>query len=292
MNGRKSGGPRRRVAKAAFVVLACAAACAAGRVFGGDWYWGGFAGAMVLIALFVGRGARRPSVETTVNAAGRDVNNNTVHNTRFNIRTGGVTAVVGAVLIVVADGLLVTHVSTQVPGGRFYQPSERSQAAGAPATARAPVFLRDLPNSQLHEPQTGWFRRRGARITGRSCARSVYIGLGAIGRPATITLTTVEKYVRFRALAGIPDDDLPSVTIEFTLLGDDHLVATKSAAPRKPAVFDEDVSAYTTLNLRTALISAENGTELPDTSHDAVWGDAQLLPSDGTTEGCLTTGGA
>ncbi|MER7541533.1 hypothetical protein ABTW95_00835 [Spirillospora sp. NPDC127506] len=290
MSGRKSGGPRRTMAKAAFIVLACAGACAAGRVLGGDWYWGGFAGAMVLIAAIVGRGARRPSVQTTVNAAGRDINTTNVRKTRLNINTGGVTAVLGAVLIVVVDGLLVAHVSTQVPGGRFYEPSEPVQAVGAPATARAPVFLRDLPSSQLHEPQTGWFRRRGARITGRPCARSVYVALSVIGRPATITLTTAAKYSRFKALAGVPDEDPPNVTIEFTLLGDDKVVATRNAGPRKPAVFDEDISPYTTLNLRTALIAAENGTEPPDKSHDAVWGDAQLVPSGGTTDGCLSTG--
>lgn len=291
MSERKRGGPRRAMATAAFVVLACAAAGAAGRVLGGDWYWGGFTGAMVLIALFVGQGARRPSAETTVNAAGRDIHTRTVHNTRVNIRAGGVTAIVGAVLIVLVDGLLVAHVSTRVPGGRFYQPSEPVQAVGAPATARAPVFLRDLPSSQMHPPQYGWFRRRGARIAGRSCARSIYIELGTIGRPATVTLTPSAKYARFKALAGVPDEDSPNVTIEFTLLGDDRVVATKNAGPRNPAVFDEDVSPYTTLNLRTALIAAENGTEPPDKSHDAVWGDAQLLPSGGTTDGCLTAGG-
>ena len=102
MSGRKSGGVRRAVVRAAFVVLVCAAAGAAGRVFGGDWYWGGFAAAMVLIAFFVGRGARRPAAETKVDVAGRDIKS--WHDTRVNVHTGGVTAVVGMVLIILVDG--------------------------------------------------------------------------------------------------------------------------------------------------------------------------------------------
>ncbi|NVI89292.1 hypothetical protein [Actinomadura sp. BRA 177] len=209
MSGRKSGGVRRGMVRAAFVLLVCAAAGAAGRVFGGDWYWSGFAAAMVLIAFFVGRGARRPAVETKVNAAGRDIN--TKHDTRVNVHTGGVTAVVGMVLIILVDGLLVAHVSTQVPGGRFYQ--EPAEKAGAPATARAPVFLRDLPSGELHT-EVGWLGRGGVRITGRTCARSVYLELGTIGRPSTFTLTPTAKYARFKALAGIPDEDPPNVTVE------------------------------------------------------------------------------
>ncbi len=61
-------------------------------------------------------------------------------------------------------------------------------------------------------------------------------------------------------------------------------MTSKNASPRKPAVFDEDISPYTTLNLRTALIASENGTEQPRKSYRAVWGDAQLVPSHGKTE--------
>ncbi|WP_149263197.1 NPCBM/NEW2 domain-containing protein [Actinomadura sp. K4S16] len=292
------GGPRPRRARRALLkavlVLLCLGAGAAGRIFGGDWVWAGFAGALMLTAVIVLRGAWQPAPSgagrgsISAQAAGRDAH--MTHNRSFTLNAGGFSAVVGAAFIIVLNGALVAHVSTEVPGGRYYRPENTETVQRKPpATAVEPVFLRDLPEEQIRVSTGGSAPQAGARLAGRQCARSVFMPVSEVGRARLIVLTPSKRYKRFTALAGMPDDEDVRASTEFALLGDDQRVIDhKTVSPGKPAEFDQDVSAYATLYLRVTLITSRNGSEYGG-DYRAVWGDAQLLAPNGQARVCPTS---
>ncbi|WP_433463371.1 NPCBM/NEW2 domain-containing protein [Spirillospora sp. CA-128828] len=291
--GEPGGGrARRALLRMLVILLACAAAGAAGRIFGGDWVWGGFAAALTLTTVIVLRGAWQPAGRGTINAQAATRDAYMTHNRSFTLNAGGLSAVVGAALIMAVNGLLVAHVSTDVPGGRYYRPTSPEPGAdrkSPPATAVTPVFLRDLPAEQI-SPATG-VSVAGARITGRQCSRSIYQPVSTIGLAHVITLTPTTRYRRFMALAGMPDDEDLKASVEFELLGDgQRMIGRKTVSPGKPAEFDQDISAYATLYLRVTLITSKNGTEYGG-DYRAVWGDAQLLPANGQPSLCPTAAG-
>lgn len=279
----RRGRARRALLRTLPVLLACAAAGGAGWYFGGDRTWGAFAAALTLTAAVVLRGAWRPA-GGTVNAQAAERDAYMTHNRSFTLNAGGLSAVVGAAAIVGLNGLLVAHVSTDVPGGRYYRPSGASGAA-------APVLLRDLPSEQIGSTSGFSLQKGGSRISGRQCARSVYQVVSSIGAPSVITVTPTARYARFTALAGMPDEADLRASSEFVLLGDgQRLIARKTASPGRPARFDEDVSSHKTLYLRVALITSRNGTEFGGT-YRAVWGDAQLLSAKSRPDVCPTSAG-
>ncbi|NYE14918.1 NPCBM/NEW2 domain-containing protein [Actinomadura citrea] len=292
--GRPGGGrTRRALLRMLLILVACAAAGAAGRIFGGDWVWGGFAAVLMLTTVIVLRGAWQPAGRGTVNAQAATRDAYMTHNRSFTLNAGGLSAVVGAALIMAVNGLLVAHVSTDVPGGRYYRPTSPEPGAdrrSTPPTAVTPVFLRDLPREQIRGT-SGVSVEAGARITGRQCSRSIYQPVSAIGLARIITLTPTTRYQRFMALAGMPDDEDLKASVEFVLLGDDQrVIGRRTVSPGKPAEFDQDISAYATLYLRATLLTSKNGTEYGG-DYRAVWGDAQLLPANGQPSVCPTSAG-
>lgn len=293
----KGGQARRAVTWLLVLLLLCGGAGAAGRFFGGGWVWGGFAAALMLTVILVLRAAWQPvgGGNVTVQAAERDTHY--IKDTRFTLNAGGISAVAGAALILAVNGAMVTHVSRNVPGGLYYRPTQsptptarKSPVAStvAPAGAVAPIFLRDLPPEQIRET-SGSLVQEGARITGRQCARSIYQPLAVIGTPLVITITPNTRYKKFMALAGMPDNEDIKASVEFALLGDGQRVIEKrTASPGKPAEFDHDVSAYTTLYLQATLITSKDGTDYAG-DYRAVWGDAQFLSTNGQPSICPTS---
>ncbi|WP_067811925.1 NPCBM/NEW2 domain-containing protein [Actinomadura kijaniata] len=274
--------PRRRVRRVLLrtvpVALVVAATGTAGWLLGGDPVWAAFAAGLTLAAVLVLQSMWRPTVQT----AGRDLN--IVRS--FTLKGGGFSALAATALILVVNGLMVRHVSTEVPGGRFYHPSGRSAAL---ATGVTPTFLRDLPHTELRA-ESGSVPKSGARIKGRQCSRSVHLSVSSIGRGRLVTITPGRRFERFRALAGLPDDTDQGVSVEFALLGDKQQgIQSGRATPGAPVEFDRDVSAYTTLYLRTTLITSENGPVYAG-DYRAVWGDAQFLPVNGQVGGCAAPG--
>lgn len=290
----RRGGVRRALARMVLVMLICLAAGVAGRIFGGDWVWAGFAAALMLTTMIVLRGAWQPAGSPAergsinAQAAGRDAHMTNTRN--FTLNAGGLSAVVGAVLIMLVNGLLVAHVSTDVPGGRYYRPTvPETTRTSPPATAVAPVFLRDLPEEQIRVSSGGGVPEAGARLAGRQCARSIYMPASSVGLAQLIVVTPSRRFQRFKALAGMPDDEDVKASAEFALLGDgQRVIDHKTVSPGQPAEFDQDVSAYATLYLRVTLITTKNGSEYGG-DYRAVWGDAQLLTRNGQATVCPTS---
>ncbi|NDU74776.1 hypothetical protein GWI34_19405 [Actinomadura sp. DSM 109109] len=289
MDGSRRGGA---LVRAVLFLALCSGAGAAGRIFGGDWVWAGFAAALMLTNLILLRGAwrSRQGGSGIINAQAAQGNAHMDNSRSYTLNAGGFSAGLGALLVFAVNTALVAHVSTDVPGGRYYRPEGADAVrTSPPATAVEPVFLRDLPDEQMRVANGNDVPRGGARLAGRQCARSVYLTVSSVGLSRVIVLTPSTRFQKFTALAGVPDDQDPKASVEFALLGDaQQVIDQKTAAPGSPAVIDRDVSAYATLYLRVTLLKTRNGSRYAG-DYQAVWGDAQLLAPNGQARVCPTS---